>query len=84
MSKKRTIPNPMTGGISPSRQHYSLGFLSTMLQKPPEFIVQLAEVAGVEPDHYVNSVPHYRGDQLQQMMAKLQDARDEATAAQFN
>ena len=68
--------NPMSDGTPPERQLYSIGFLSQMLHRPPQWVQNLAVLAEVEPHQVINGVPHFRGDDVQKMAATLESLRD--------
>jgi hypothetical protein len=78
--------NPLAGPNPPptSKQFYSLGFLCQQLQQLPPQVMTIADSAGVEPAHYIDGVPFFRGDAVVRMaehVAKFRQAVERQTAA---
>lgn len=59
----------------PEKQFYSLGTVSQHFQQSPQQVLELATRVGVEPDHWMNGVPVFRGDAVEAMLDKLNSKR---------
>jgi hypothetical protein len=82
MSKQRKQPsmvNPMEGELAPppERQYYSVAFICTMIQQPPDFVHRLMKTCDIEFAYCENGIGMIRGDDVAKMANMLADARQE-------
>jgi hypothetical protein len=76
--KQRPKENPLAGELVPpiERQYYTVAFLVSMLQKPPEFIHRLMRAAQVEFAWAENGIGVIRGDDVVKMKHVAADVHD--------
>ena len=59
----------------PKRQFYSIGTLCQQMHLSPHQVLALAGSVGVEPDHWRDGIPVFRGDAVEQMLDRLNKDR---------